>query len=178
MPALSLPRWPVDMPFLRTSLLALAAMMLLGSACAEDAPPVAKPEGAFATRDQLRECLETDASLKQRLGAIQASNAANEKTYASLEAENDSIRSVGSKMDETNPTSAGSYQAMLRSHSLRVKQLNQAETELVPVSRAYNADMASFHQRCSGLSYRSEDMDAVILERKKATAVATAASAP
>ena len=166
------------MPLLRTSLLALAATLFLGSACAADAPPVAKPEGAFATRDQLRECLDTDASLKQRLGAIQASNAANEKMYAGIEAENDSIRSAQADIDKTNPTTTMTYQAMLRSHSVHLTQLNKAETDLVPVSKAYNADLASFHQTCSGLTYRGEDMDAVTRERNKAAAVATAASAP
>ncbi len=162
------------MPLPRTSLIVLAALLAPVAAGAADVPK----EGAWASREQLRECLDTEDALKARLQAIQSANAEHQKTWARIDAESDQIRATGAKMNEMNPTSAMSYDAMVKSHNLRVRELNQAEAALVPVSDAYNADMGAFHARCAGISYRAEDMDAVVQDRRKAAAGSLAASAP
>ena len=164
----------------RTSLISLVALLFVAAADAADpaAPPAASPApaGVRATRDQLRECLTAEDGLKQREHALQAASAENRKMGASLEAESDQIRGTGARMDETNPMSATAYDAMVKSHNLRVRQLNAAEAALRPVSQAFVADVAAFQSRCSGLTYLVEDMEAVAREREKATAQAAAAS--
>ncbi len=168
------------MPSSRTSLITLVALLVTVAADAADqaVPPtaVSSPIGARATRDQLRECLNTEDGLKERERALQAASAENRKMGARLEAEGDQMRGTGQKMDETNPMSATAYDAMVKSHNLRVRQLNAAEAALVPVSKAFVADVTAFQARCSGLTYLVEDMEAVAREREKATAQAGAAS--
>ena len=164
----------------RTSLIALAALLVTVATDAADQPvpsaPSSAPAGTRATRDQLRECLNTEDGLKERERALQAASAENRKTGARLEAEGDQMRGTGSKMDETNPVSATAYDAMVKTHNLRVRQLNAAEAVLVPVSKAFVADLTAFQASCSGLTYLVEDMEAVAREREKATAQASAAS--
>ena len=168
------------MPSSRTSLITLVALLVTVAAHAADqaAPPAASsPVGARATRDQLRECLNVEDGLKERERALQAASTENKRTGARLEAESDQIRGTGQKMDETDPMSATAYDAMVRGHNLRVRQLNAAEAALAPVSKAFVADVTAFQARCSGLTYLVEDMEAVAREREKATARARAASA-
>ena len=165
----------------RTLLILVVALLAIGTARAADQPGPADatppPAGTRATRDQLRDCMATEDGLKQRQRALQAASAENAKLGAALEAEADQIRGTGSKMDETNPMSATAYDVMVKTHNLRVRQLNAAEAALVPESRAFEADAKAFGARCSGLTYRVEDMEAVAREREKASASATAASA-
>lgn len=165
------------MPSSRTLLIALVALLVTVSANAADQPAAPPPSvGARATRDQLRECMNTEDGLKERERALQAASAENRKTGARLAAESDQIRGTGSKMDETNPMSATAFDAMMKTHNLRVRQLNAAEAALVPASKAFVADATAFQARCSGLTYLVEDMEAVAREREKATARASAAS--
>ena len=165
------------MPSSRTLLIALVALLVTVSADAADQPAAPPPSvGARATRDQLRECMNTEDGLKERERALQAANAENRKMGARLAAEGDQIRGTGSKTDETNPMSATAQDAMVKTHNLRVRQLNAAEAALVPASKAFVADVTAFQARCSGLTYLVEDMEAVAREREKATAQASAAS--
>ena len=169
------------MPPSRTSLITLVALLVTVAAHAADQalPPAASsaPAATRATRDQLRDCLNTEDGLRERERPLQAASAENRKMGARLEAEGDQMRGTGSKMDETNPMSATAFDAMVKTHNLRVRQLNAAEAALAPVSKAFVADVTAFQARCSGLTYLVEDMEAVAREREKATARARAASA-
>ncbi len=129
-----------------------------------------------ATRDELRDCLNIEDALKERQRALQAASAENARIAAWLDAETDQIRGTGSKMDETNPMAPTAYDAMVKSHNLRVRQLNAAEAALAAASRAFDADAKAFSARCSGRTYLVEDMDAVAHERQKAAAQAAAAA--
>ncbi len=170
------------MPLLRTSLLALAATLAVGGADATTvkiAKPAASqpPARAWATRDQLHECLDIEAGLKERFRVIDAASTAHEKMFDQIEAENTRIETLQAQLDHESDTSINAFNALVKDHNLRVKQMNQDAADMRPVSDAYNADMTAFNHRCSGLVYRIEDMEAVTRERKKAAGQAAAASA-
>lgn len=166
------------MTFLRTCLFALALPLACGAANAADDAAAPRPEGAFASRAQLRECLDTEASLKTRVEAINAANVQHEQIFQRIEAENAQLKAMSSQQDDANTAAMSAYAGLVKMHNMHVRELNRGEAELVPVSNAYNADIAAFHGRCSGLSYRTEDMDAVTQDRRKAASVTSAASAP
>jgi hypothetical protein len=170
MPALHAPR---------AATLALAATLLAGAVHAttvktgKPADPQA-PGKVYATRDQLRDCLMTEAGLKDRFRAIEASNAAHEKLFDQVEAESTRLNKLQDELDHDSATSVQAFNALVKEHNQHVKQLNQDAIDSRPAADAYNADMSAFNHRCSGLRYRVEDMEAVTAERKKAAA----ASAP
>ena len=162
----------------RACLLVLVAALSFGVAAAADDAAAPRPEGGFASRERLRECLDTEASLKARVGAIAAANEQHEQAFQRLEAENAQLRAMRTQQDEGNTAAVSAYAGLVKMHNVHVRDLNRSEAELVPVSNAYNADLTAFHARCFGLSYRAEDMDAVNADRRKAAAVTSAASAP
>jgi hypothetical protein len=170
------------MRLLLTSLLSLAAALAVAGAGATSLktgrPAASQPAAsAWATRDQLRECLDSEAALKERLRAIEASNAAHEKLFDQVEAENTRLEAVQSQLDRDSEASLKAFNALVKEHNLHVRQLNQDAADSRPAADAYNTDMSAFNHRCSGLRYRIEDMEAVTRERKKAAAAAAAASA-
>jgi hypothetical protein len=170
------------MSLLRPPLLVLAVLLIAGSAQAttvKTGKPAASqaPARAWATRDQLRECMDIEAGLKTRFKAIEVSNAAHEKMFDQAEAENTTLRELQSQLDRDSDTSIGAFNALVKDHNLHVKALNQDAADSRPVNDAYNDDMMAFNHKCSQLVYRVDDMEAVMKERKKAAAAA-AASAP
>ena len=169
------------MNLLRVSLLALASLPMAGTAHAttvKTGKPAASqpPARVFATRDQLRDCMDTEAGLKARFSAIEVTNAAHEKMFDQVEAENTKLRDLQAQLDHDSDTSVNAFNALVKEHNLHVKALNQDAADSRPVSDAYNDDMVAFNHKCSQLVYRIDDMEAVMKERKKAAAAASAAS--
>ncbi len=166
----------------RSSLPFLAALLIVGPACAttvKTGKPAASqpPARAWATRDQLRECLDIEDGLKTRFKAIEASSAAHEKMFDQVEAENAKLRDLQSQLDHDSDTSINAFNALVKDHNQHVKALNQDAADSRPANEAYNDDMLAFNHQCSHLVYKVDDMELVMKERKKAAAAA-AASAP
>jgi len=166
----------------RTPTIVLAALLipgLAGATAVKTGQSAASQPAArvFATRDQLRECLDIEAALKARFGAIEASNNAHEQMFNQVEAENAKLLELQAQLDRDSDTAVNAFNALVKDHNLHVKQLNQDAADSQPASSAYNADMLAYNRKCSSLVYRVDDLDAVLKERKKA-AKAGAASAP
>ena len=169
------------MSALRIPPLVFATLLMAASAGAttvKTGKPAASqaPAHAWATRDQLRECLDIEAGLKTRFKAIEASNAAHEKMFDQVQAENTRLREVQSQLDHDSDTSVDAFNALVKDHNQHVKALNQDAADSRPVNDAYNDDMAAFNHQCSHLVYRVDDMEAVTKERKKAAAAASASA--
>ncbi len=166
----------------RLASLTLASLLMAGAAGAttvKTGKPAASqaPARVFATRDQLRECMDIEAGLKGRFKAIEVSNAAHEKMFDQVEAESTRLRELQSQIDHDSDTSVNAFNALVKEHNQHVKALNQDAADSRPVSDAYNDDNVAFNHKCSQLVYRVDDMEAVMKERKKAAAAAAAASA-
>ncbi len=169
------------MPLLRTSLLALAVTLATGAADAttvKAGKPAASqpPARAWATRDELRECLDAEDALKERFVAIDAASTAHEKMFDQVEAEGTRIEELHAQLDHDSQTSVKAFNVLVSDHNLHVKQLNQDAVDSRPAADAYNADMLAFHHRCEGRVYHVEDMEAVTRERKKAATQGAAAA--
>lgn len=168
------------MPTLR--LLAFAAAMLASGAAFATTLSTGKPADAatppagLATRQQLRDCMMTEASLKQRFEALQASGAAHEKMAAQVEAEGDRLAEMQARLDHDSSTEIKAFNSAVDEHNRHVAELNRDAHDTDPASHAYNEDMSAFNHRCSKLRYSVDDMDAVMTERRKAAAAAAAAS--
>ena len=164
------------MPVSRTLAIAAAAMLVVGAAGATtlSTGKPADPSGSatdLATRDQLRDCMTTEASLKQRFEALQATNAAHEKLAAQVEAESDRLAELQARLDHDSPTAIKAFNGLVAEHNRHVAALNKDAQDSDPASHAYNQDMSAFNHRCSKLHYSVDDMEAVMAERKKAAAV-------
>jgi len=162
--------------------LLLAAALLASGLAVATTLSTGKPAGSqaapsgLASREQLRDCMMTEASLRQRFEALQATSAAHEKLAAQVEAESDRLAELQAKLDHDSPTAIKAFNTAVDEHNRHVGELNKDARDADPASHAYNEDMAAFNHRCSRLRYSVEDMDAVMTERRKAAAAAAAAS--
>ena len=157
-------------------LVPLAALLALVPAAAttvKTGRPAASqpPAHAFATREQLRACLALEDGLKERLRALEASNAAHQAMFDQVEAENARIDQARAQLDRDSDASMKSFNTLVKEHNQHVRRLNQDAADSRPAADAYNADMSAYNRQCGGQAYRSEDMDAVARERRAASAV-------
>jgi len=169
------------MPFPRFPLFAVVALLSLqpaGATTVKTGKPAASqpPARAYATREQLRDCMDTEEALKTRFKAIEASNGVHEQLFNQVEAENDKLTALQAQLDHDSETSIRAFNAAIKEHNLHVKQLNQEAADSQPANTAYNDDMVAFNHKCAKLVYRVDDMEAVMKERKKAAAAASAPS--
>jgi hypothetical protein len=166
------------MSLLRLPLLVLTSV-LLATAAGATTVKVAKPAASqpasrqWATRDQLRECLDLEAGLKLRLRDIEAASAAHEAFFDRVEAENTKLLEVQAQLDHDSQTAVHAFNLLVTEHNVHVKQLNQEASDSQAVSSAYNADMLAVNRKCSSLAYRVDDMQAVVKERSRSASAAT-----
>ena len=159
------------------TLVLVAAMLAAGAAGAttlSTGKPAASNSPGLATRDQLRDCMMTEVSLKQRFEALEVASAAQEKKAAQVEAEGDHLTELQAKLDHDSPTAIKAFNGLVDEHNKHVAELNKEARDKDPASHAYNEDMTAFNHRCSSLRYSVEDLEAVTAERKKAAAASAA----
>ena len=165
----------------RAALPALVALLVVApvgaTTIATGKPAASQPATAgWSTRDQLRECLATEAALKERGRVLDVAIQAHVKMSDDIEAENERLEQLKSQLDDSSEKSVKAFNVLVKEHNLHVKALNKDAADSQPATDAYNADLIAFNHRCSGARYRIEDMEAVTRERQKAAAQAAAAS--
>lgn len=161
---------PLRLPLF--AVLVVLAIAPAGATTVKTGKPAASQPAprAWATREQLRGCLDTEDTLKERFKTVEAIGDAHEKLFNQVEAESTRLEALQANLDNDSEVAVRGYNALVKDHNLHVKQLNQDAADSQPVTRAYNADMTEYNHRCASLVYRVEDMDAVMRERKKAAA--------
>jgi hypothetical protein len=121
---------------------------------------------AFATRDQLRTCMSDEDTMRERHRKLDAAHVRHQRAIADLQEENAKIVEVQGQLDAESQTAVGAFNLLVAQHNVRTDELNKEAGEMSAQSQAFNADSLALSQRCSGLAYRLEDMDAVMKERK------------
>ena len=131
------------------------------------------PALAWATRAQLRDCMDTEDSLKQRSAAIEGDDAAHARRFDEIAAEGTRLSETQARLDGDDTAAVNAFNQQVQAHNDHVKALNEQAGQSQPVVQALQADMAAYNRQCATLAYRPEDLDALTLERKR-----RAASAP
>jgi hypothetical protein len=155
-------------------------LTLFASAAGATTVEMAKPAASqakghgYATREQLRDCLDREAALKQRLHAIEAASTERDATTSRLQAEGAQVREMKDKLDRNDAVAVARFKELLAQHNANVAALNKDVADSEAATDAYNADSTAVNQECTTLTYHTQDIDAVLKERKKAQA----ASAP
>jgi len=155
---------------LRIPFLVVLGLLACGAGAAA---PKAGP-GGFGTRDQLRDCLDMDDSLKARAHALEASSVASNKLIEANEAEAARLGEMRKTLDRSDKAAIAAFNAAAKAHNEHVQQADDGANEVAAATREYGADKKASEQQCGSLSYRPADMDAVTRERKKAAAAAPA----
>ncbi len=161
---------------LRIPLVLLATLLASAAAGAAGGKPTLA--GTFGTRVQLRECLDLDDDLRARTATLQAGVAASNKRTDDNAAEDARLVEMKKTLDRSDKAAILKFNEVVLAHKQHMEQADRDADELVKATSEYNADKAAADQKCGALTYRPEDVTAVNRERKKANAIASAASAP
>ena len=160
---------------LRLPAIALAALAALcGGAAHATTVKTGKPAAsqpaprAYATRDQLRECMDIEDGLKTRRVALEASHVEHDRNVDALEVENAKIVEVQGQLDHESDTAVQAFNLLVSDHNVHVKQLNEEAARDHDVVAGYNADTLALNRKCAKLVYNVDDMDAVMKERRAA----------
>jgi hypothetical protein len=156
----------------RVKFVAAALALLAAAAGAADATKA----HAYATRDQLRECMELEAALKIRFHDMASANAANDATGDGLAAEAAKVHETQARLDRGDAAAVTAFKQSVATYNERVAAWKKATADVETANDAYKADSAAVDQKCVGLAYHPQDIDAVMKERKKAAAAASAAT--
>ncbi len=157
---------------LRIPLLAVAALLISGAALAGG------KTATFGSRDQLRDCMDLDESIKARVQALQSSVMDINRQIADNETEATRLVEMKKTLDRSDKAAILKFNEAAQAHNKHVNDTDQASNDEQAASKVVDDDRAQMDAKCSMLTYRPADLDAVNRERRKASAIASAASAP
>ncbi len=163
------------MKSLRIPFVLLAALLLSAAAAAATGKNAA---GTFGNREQLRECLTLDDTLRARTTILTARVAESNKRIEDNAAEDARLVDMKKALDRSDKAAMLKFNDVVLAHKQHVEQSDHDADEIEKATNEYNADKAAAEQKCGALTYHPADVEAVNRERKKASAVAAAASAP
>lgn len=147
----------------------------LACACAAAVPAATKPSATsaapavpYATRDQLRECLDMEDDLRKRHDEIDKWNAAHAAALAEVEAQGAKIDAAQAGLDHSSQTAITAYNQLIADYNARNKALRAEADAFQATTDAYNDASLASNRKCSNNVYSLSDMDAVAKERKAA----------
>lgn len=158
---------PSRIPYLVVTCLSLAQ----GAVAATVKPPAA---GTYATREQLRDCLSLDDGLKARLHAMEAAAVAHNQKFDADAAEGARLVERKARLDRSDKAAIQAFNQAVQEHNVHLQQVDEEAVAADVATKALNADQAAADLKCGSLTYRPADMDAVVKERRKAAAAASA----
>jgi len=149
----------------RIPLLVASSLLLAATAGAATGKP--PKETAFATREQLRACLDLDDAMKARRRDIEAASAEHNRKFDANDAEEARLVEMKARLDRSDKEAILAFNKAVTEHAQHTRDLNQEADAQEAGVKAFEADKAAMDDRCGGLSYRPADVDAVNRERSK-----------
>ncbi len=150
------------------------ALLAAGAHAQAQPSKAAKPH--VASRDQLRECLERQADLRERKQSLEDGSAARAAEQGRLQREGARLREAKATLDPANAPALAAFRHAVDAFNADAVALNKGVEDASAAVEAYNTEVQSANELCDTLDYRARDVEAVLKERSKARAVATAAS--
>ena len=147
----------------------LAAAAAGACAASMSRPPASQPVGRlYATRDQLRDCMDLEDALKARRKTLDAASDAHEAQLTAIQAEDAKIVDVQGRLDHESETAITAFNLLVADHNAHVKEYNQESEGMRAASDAFNDEVATVNRKCSKMAYDVDDMNAVMKERRAA----------
>jgi hypothetical protein len=150
----------------------LAAGLLLAVFAADvaaQASAPAKPQ-RIVSRDELRTCMNTEATLVERRKALEARAVSNQAEVVAIRAEAAKMAEDQKNVDADDERKVRQFKRVVDAHNARVQAANAAKEVFRTDLDALNKGLQAYNAQCGGIGFKSEDKEAILKER--------AASAP
>lgn len=150
-----------------TSITAISSSLLFAAITLQGAQAQTKPT-RLVTRDELRVCMNSESALSVRRKAMEPRNDQNREEAAAIRAEAQQLADEQRRIEE-NQGPMDRFNRRVKAHNARV-QAAQANAELFRTDlEALNKALVAHNEQCGGISFKSEDKEAILKERDPAT---------
>jgi predicted RNase H-like nuclease (RuvC/YqgF family) len=123
------------------------------------------------SRDELRECLNANDSIKTRSEDLKARSARLNAVNQELKTEADEITRESEKQERNSSMLGMGRERLDRrkvAYERKLSEAKAASEKFTPEADALNKDLEAYNQRCGGITYSREDQEAIMKEREAA----------
>lgn len=131
-----------------------------GLAAAQQA---AKAEPRVVSKDELRTCMQAEASVAARKKALMERNNKLKEEQAAIGADSNALKEEGEKLADQN-ANMDRYNRKVRTHNQRIDAALNAGKEINAEADAINKAALAYNKDCTGIGYRPEDKEAILKE--------------
>lgn len=150
----------------KATLIAAASLAFAAGAFAQ-AAPAAKP-ARMVSKDELRVCMNNEVAIAATRKDLEAKRNANQAEQAAIRAEAQTMAEDQKNLDESNDRRVREFKRRVDTHNERVKASNAALAAYRTDVEGLNKMAIAYNEQCAGISFLSEDKEAILKEREAA----------
>ena len=113
------------------------------------------------SRGELRDCMERDLYMRDRLSILEQEKRDNDREAAAIEREGARLERERSRLDNTNVSSVADYNDRSDAHNRRVAEHNRRVGDMNARAAAHNRESGEVSNLCSSRTYYFRDLDVV-----------------
>jgi hypothetical protein len=151
--------------------LSIAAAFLLATFAVHEvhaqASAPAKPP-RLVNRDELRVCMNAEASLGTKRQALDARRTANQAETAAIRAESAQLAEEQKGIGGSDDRKARQFKRTVDAHNARVQASNATLAAFRGDLEGLSKDATAYNEQCAGITFRTEDKEAILKERAAA----------
>jgi hypothetical protein len=125
------------------------------------------PAPRMVTRDELRVCMNSEGALKTRREAIDPRAKQNRDEAAAIRTEAEAMKEERDKLVEDQKP-MDRFDRKVKAHNGRVKAAQDSAEAFRAELESLNKAMLAYNEQCGGITYLSEDKEAILKEREPA----------
>jgi hypothetical protein len=149
-----------------TPIPALVAAFLFAVIAIHGAQAQTKPE-KLVTRDELRACMNSEATIATRRRELEARAKVNGEEAASIRAEAEELKAEQERMgDDTR--NLDRFNRKIKAHNTRVQAARTSGDAFRADLDGMNQSVVAHNEKCGGISFLPEDKEAILKEREAA----------
>lgn len=144
-------------------LLAFTALLCLTPSHASAGKKAGEPK--FASREQLRACMDSEDELGNRKTALDREQARHTASLKPTQDDSTALYASEEKVDATDEKQVSDFNAKVAELNQRAEAINQRAGQLNLESKQLRADLHAHNVRCASIVFKISDKDAILRER-------------
>ena len=119
----------------------------------------------LVTRDELRTCMNSEASIAARRKELEARAKVNGDEAASIRAEAQELKAEQERMGDDS-RKLDRFNRKVKAHNTRVQSAQGASEAFRADLEGMNKSVVAHNEKCGGISFLPEDKEAILKERE------------
>ncbi|RYF69117.1 MAG: hypothetical protein EOO22_16650 [Comamonadaceae bacterium] len=145
---------------------AIGASLLL-AAFAVSTAQAQNPPAKVVSRDELRNCMNSEATLATQRKELEARSKSNGEEASAIRAEADQLKAEQEKIIADNAP-MDRFNRKVKTHNARILAARTQADGFKSELETLNQSLVAHNERCGGISFLPEDKEALLKEREAA----------